>query len=161
MMDKKLVTQYLDKMQINELLVSYFRSIDNKEFTLDVVMATFTPDACIIRPDDSVTVGQEQILEVNRKSFIRFKVTQHMTSDYHINVSGNEASLSANLFGMHVWAYDEKIPELSDKCFYAGVVLDAGLRKQESGWRIQELKYRSVWRRGDGMLEMARLIKPH
>jgi hypothetical protein len=159
MTDKHLIQ--FEKLQVSELLSRYFSAIDDKHFELDIIEATFTADARILRPNGSETVGHGNILEVNRKSFARFKATHHVSSDHIIDIAGDTATVRANLTGMHLWADDENNPSLNGKHFYAGIVLTAKAVKADNSWRISELAYRNIWRTGDGMAEMAKFIRPN
>jgi len=149
-----------DKAQISELLIRYFMSIDEKQFTKDIIETTFTTDARILKPNGLVTAGYEEILQSNIRSFSRFKATHHVTTDYLISINGDEAAVRANLTGMHLWADDEANPSLNSKHFYAGIVLTAKAVRTNGDWRISELAYRNIWRTGDGMAEMAKFARP-
>jgi hypothetical protein len=153
------IKNYLEKKAISDLLTGYFRAIDDKCFDLAAIEATFTGDARIVRPNGSETAGHDNILEANKKSFARFKATQHVLTDFIIDLDGAAASLRANLTGMHLWADNETNPSLNGKHFHAGIVLTAKAVKVNDEWRLGELAYRSVWRIGEGMAEMANFSK--
>ena len=67
--------EIIERTQIIDLLIRYFAAVDDKCIDIEIVKATFTSDAKIIRPDDAEIVGQENILDGHLKSFARFKAT--------------------------------------------------------------------------------------
>lgn len=145
----------IEKSEISNLLIYYFSTIDDKRFDLAIIEEIFTPDASIIRPNGSETVGQHNILETNRNSFARFKSTQHILTDCMISLEGETATLRANLTGMHLWADNAEIPALNGKHFHAGIVLTAKTTKVDGKWLLSQLVYRNIWRTGEGFSQLA------
>jgi ketosteroid isomerase-like protein len=160
MTTEEAIEKYLEKAQISELLVRYFRAVDDKQLNSEIVAATFTNDARIVRPNGSELVGHKDILEGHLKSFARFKATHHVTTDHMIDINEKTATIQTNLTAMHVWANSDNNPALDNKHFLAGGVLHATARKVENQWRLGELINRNVWRTGEGMTEMANYERP-
>ena len=158
-MEERLV-DVLEKAQISDLLIHYFRAIDEKQLDKEIVEATFTVDAQIIKPNGAVSVGHDSILDGQIKSFMRFQATQHTTSDFIIELDNNNATIRTNLTAMHVWADIEENPELKGKHFHAGGVLLTKAIKTDNKWRISEWIFRNVWRTGEGLNEMAKFARP-
>ena len=77
----------VEKTQITDLLIRYFAAVDDKCIDLEIVKATFTSDAKIIRPDASEMVGQENILDGHIKSFDRFKSTHHVMTNFIVDIN--------------------------------------------------------------------------
>ena len=77
-MNQEQLKVIIERTQIADLLTRYFAAVDDKRLDLDIVEATFTSDAKIIRPDGSEIVGKESILDGHKKSFARFKATHHV-----------------------------------------------------------------------------------
>jgi SnoaL-like protein len=146
--------ELVEKTQITDLLIQYFAAIDDKCISMEIVKATFSSDAKIIRPDDTEIVGQENILDGHLKSFARFKATHHVISNFIVAISNETATLRSNVIANHVWANNENNPSLNNKNFLADGVLSAKAIKVDSYWRISELKNRVIWRTGDGMKEI-------
>ena len=121
--------------------------------------ATFTSDAIILRPDDAVISGAENILDGHLKSFARFKATHHVITNFIVDININTATLRSNLIANHVWADNEDNPSLNNKYFLADGVFSAKAIKVDDQWRINELKNDVVWRTGDGMKEMLDFFK--
>lgn len=154
------ILNQIEKDLISDLLIKYFRAIDDKCLDLAIVEATFTKDARIMRPNGSATVGQVGIHDGHKKSFTRFKATHHVITDYIIDINDDVATLRANLTAMHLWADNENTPSLNNKHFLAGAVLSAKAIKTDNIWRLCELTNRNVWRTGEGMTEMANYKRP-
>ena len=146
--------ELVEKTQITDLLIQYFAAIDDKCISMEIVKATFSSDAKIIRPDDTEIVGQENILDGHLKSFARFKATHHVITNFIVDISNDTATLRSNVIANHVWANNENNPSLNNKNFLADGVLSAKAIKVDSHWRISELKNRVIWRTGDGMKEI-------
>ncbi len=146
--------ELVEKTQITDLLIKYFAAIDDKCVNMEIVKATFTRDAKIIRPDDSEIVGQENILDGHLKSFARFKATHHVITNFIVDISNGIATLRSNVIANHLWADNENNPSLNNKNFLADGVFSAKAMKVDDHWRICELKNRVIWRTGDGMKEI-------
>ena len=153
------IETYLDKEVIKALITKYFRAIDDKCADLDIIKDIFTTDAKITRPDGSVIAGHKGILEAYQHSIEKFKVTQHQTSDYIINVAYGLASVRANTMAMHMWADSDATPLLNGTYFYNGVVVCAQAVRTKEKWQLQELSFRSVWRLEDGVHKVANFLK--
>ena len=148
------VKEHFERMQIADLLTRYFAAVDDKCIDMDIVKATFTRDAKIVRPDDAEIVGQENILDGHLKSFARFKATHHVITNFIVNINNDIATLRSNIIANHLWADNENNPSLNNKHFLADGVFSAKAIKVDNHWRISELKNRVIWRTGDGMKEI-------
>jgi len=144
----------VERTQITDLLIRYFAAVDDKCIDMKIVKETFTIDAKIIRPDGTVIVGQENILESHIKSFARFKATHHVITNFIVNINNDMATLRSNIIANHLWADNENNPSLNNKHFLADGVFSAQAIKLDNHWRISELKNNVVWRTGDGMKEI-------
>jgi SnoaL-like domain len=149
----------IEKAQISDLLTRYFAAIDDKRLDKKIVEATFSKDAEIVRPDDVVIIGPDNIFNAHKKSFDRFKATHHLFSNFLIDISSDNATLRANLIANHIWKGKEDDPSLDGKYFLADGVFYAKAKKNDNTWLIYELRNRVVWRTGDGMAEMIKSIK--
>ena len=159
-MDNKTVTmeeqvkEIIERTRITDLLTRYFAAIDDKCLDLNIVKATFTRDAKIIRPDNTAMVGHEHILNGHLKSFARFKATHHVMTNFIVDINNDMATLRCNVIANHMWADNKDNPSLNNKNFLADGVLSAKAIKVENQWCINELKNHVVWREGDGMKEI-------
>ncbi len=158
-MEKRLL-EIIEKTEITNLLINYFRAIDEKQLDTEIVKETFTSDAKIVKPNGAISVGHQEILDGQLKSFERFKATQHVTSDFTIEILNYEASIRTNLSAMHIWGANAENADLEGKHFHAGGVLSTKAIKENGNWLISEWIFKNVWRFGDGMSEMARFSRP-
>lgn len=158
-MEKKLL-EIIEKTEITDLLMNYFRAIDEKQLDIKLVEKTFTSGARIVKPNGAVSVGHQEILEGQVKSFVRFKATQHVTSDFIIEMVNSSATIRTNLSAMHIWGANHENPSLEGKHFHAGGVLTTKAIKAGGNWLISEWVFRNTWRLGDGMNEMAKFARP-
>lgn len=158
-MDTKL-KEIVERTQISDLHISYFRAIDDKQIDKKIVTDTFTADAQIVKPNGAVSFGHDNILDGQLKSFARFQATQHIISDFIIELDNDKATIRTNLTAMHVWADITENPSLKGKYFHAGGVLLTKAIKTNYQWRINEWIFRNVWRTGEGINEMAKFARP-
>ena len=149
----------IEKAQISDLLTRYFAAVDDKRLDKKIAEATFSKDAEIVRPDDVVIIGPDNIFNAHKKSFDRFKATHHLFSNFLIDISSDNATLRANLIANHIWKGNEDDPSLEGKYFLADGVFYAKAKKNDNTWLICELRNQVVWRTGDGMAEMIKSIK--
>jgi hypothetical protein len=146
--------EIVERTQLSDLLIRYFAAVDDKRIDLEIVKATFTKSAKIIRPDGTAIVGQENILDSHLKSFARFKATHHVITNFIVDMKNDVAILRSNIIANHMWADNENNPSLNNKHFLADGVFSAHAIKVDGYWRISELKNNVVWRTGDGMKEI-------
>jgi hypothetical protein len=156
---EKQLNEIIERMQIADLLTRYFAAVDDKCLDLDIVKATFTSDAKLIRPDGSEMIGQENILDSHTKSFARFKATHHVITNFIVDINYNIATLRSNIIANHMWTDNEDNPSLNNKHFSADGVFSAKAIKVDNQWRISELRNNVVWRTGDGMKDMLDFFK--
>jgi hypothetical protein len=152
-------TTWVDTLAISELLTKYFQLIDDKDFAAEKMLAIFTENGTVTRPNDSVVSGPAEIAESNNKSFSRFRATQHLPSGYLVEITGDEATIRANVMAMHLWADGYGDPNALEKHFVGGVVLRASARRTADGWRLTHLGGRNVWRSGSGFGTMLQTNK--
>jgi hypothetical protein len=142
------------KAQIVELINRYFAAVDDR--CLDVALAetTFAPDGKIVRPNGAELVGPAVICEAQNESFARFRATQHVMTNYVVDLVGEHAHVRANVIATHLWAPGQGDPNALESHFTAGGVITADVVRLERGWRITALENRVVWRTGSGFVQM-------
>lgn len=156
-MEKQLI-HLLEKEKIVEAISRFFNAVDDKQLNAGIIRATFTDDAVIIKPNGMISTGRENILEDYLKSFARFKSTHHITSDHIINFKDQNAVIRLNLTAMHMWGDDHENKSLHGKYFHAGGVLNANAQKTEGAWKINKWMFNVVWRSGEGLQEMVKMV---
>jgi len=142
---------YEHKFAINELLIRYFRALDEKDFTLETMESIFTSDVSIERPNGSVLHGPADILSNQKESFTRFKATQHLVVGCDVRLADMTGHVRGNVIALHLWADGYGEADKDENYFLAGGVLTAKAEHTHSGWRITALKNDVVWRRGTGL----------
>ncbi len=94
--------------------------------------------------------GADGIRGSHEQSLARFKATQHLTSNFVVDVvDESHATFRFNLVAMHLWAEDGP-----DNYFLGGNVLRGEAVETENGWRISKLKHQDIWKRGTGFQNM-------
>lgn len=156
---EKQIIGIIEKTQIADLLTRYFAAIDDKQLDLKIAKATFSKEAEIIRPDDVLIVGPENIFNAHKSSFDKFKATHHLFANFLIDINNNNATLRANVIANHIWRGKKDAPTLDGKYFLANGVFHAKAIKSNNMWLICELRNLVVWRTGDGMAEMIKSIQ--
>jgi hypothetical protein len=154
------IKEIIERAQISDLHIRYFRAIDDKQLEKKIAEETFTADAQIVKPNGAVSIGHDNILDGQIKSFARFQATQQTTSDFIIELDKDKATIRTNLTAMHVWADISENPSLKGKHFHAGGVLLTKAIKTDHQWRISEWVFRNIWRTGEGLNEMAKFARP-
>ena len=145
---------YEHKFAVNELLIRYFRALDEKDFTLETMASIFTSDVTIERPNGSVLHGPADILSNQKESFTRFKATQHLLVGCDVRLDDATAHARGNVIALHLWADGHGEPDKDENYFLAGGVLTATAALTHSGWRLSALKNDVVWRRGTGLRKL-------
>lgn len=142
------ITELVNKSEITSVVNSYFRGLDEKDFDAQHLAAILTPQAKITRPNGASLIGPEEISASHEKSFARFEGAQHLLAGHHISVSGNAATVRANLVAMHIWQGSNANANKADNFFVAGGVVRAELVQTDGQWKISQLRTDVVWRAG-------------
>jgi hypothetical protein len=154
--------RYQSTLAIAEIVNRYFATLDDRKLDLKTLNGIFTPDAKIVRPNGSVTVGPQAIGESHTENFKRFRATQHLASGFIVTyVSDTEARFRGNLVALHLWAEGQGDPNVdpNDNYFLAGGVLTGDVTLSPDGWRIDAMANNVVWRRGTGFQQLLREMK--
>ena len=104
-MDHNRVSAFLNKAEITELINRYFGALDQRDFDATTMRLIFADDARIVRPNGAETTGPQIIGESHKKSFVRFRATQHLASGVVVTLHDHEqAAFRGNLVAIHFWA---------------------------------------------------------
>lgn len=152
-------TDWIDKLEITQLLNDYFRALDEKDFKISRMEQIFLPDAKIVRPNGTSMTGPEMIGKSHNQSFARFKSTQHLISNQYVTISGDNADIRANLIAIHLWNDRDNEANFLNSSFIAGGVITALVVHTQQGWKISSLTNRNVWKAGSGFDSMAKTDK--
>ena len=151
------IESFLKRAEIMELINRYFAALDQKTFDSTTMNLIFEDDASIVRPNGAETIGYKAIGESHRKSFIRFRATQHITSGFVVTLNDHEkAEFRGNLVAMHVWAegLGDTTVDPNDNYFLAGGVISGKAEMTSQGWRIIQLSNDVIWRKGTGFKQI-------
>ncbi len=85
---------WVDKLAVSELLTKYFQLIDDRDFAAEKLLAIFTENGTVTRPNDSVVSGPAGIAESNHKSLPVFE-QPNISSGYLVEITGDEATIRA------------------------------------------------------------------
>ena len=129
-----------DRLAVSDLLDDYARGVDTKDWAL--VGSVFTDDA---RLDYSAFGGPkgsaDEVLGWIRDSVLTFPMTQHHVTNRRIEIDGDAASCSAELFApMGMAAGEGKMNIL----FTGGRYLDT-FRRTHDGWKISGRVCENAW----------------
>jgi hypothetical protein len=156
-MERDRVEAFLNKAEITELINRYFAALDQKDFDATTMHLIFTDDARIVRPNGAATIGPHTIGESHRRSFVRFRATQHTASGLVVTLHDHEqAAFRGNLVAMHLWAEGLGDPTVSpnDNYFLACGVVSGQAAMTPQGWRITQLSNQVIWRTGTGFQQV-------
>nr|WP_271209063.1 nuclear transport factor 2 family protein [Rhodococcus wratislaviensis] len=128
-----------DERAIIEVGMRYAHSIDTRN--QEGFMSCFTADAAFGLPKLRTQAVLDQTLQFLTELF---SGTQHVTTQFHVEVSGDEASMHSYYIATHVWRQ-----QLSDPLFVMGGFYEDSLIRTPDGWRIRDRLLKNVWVTGD------------
>ena len=139
----------IDRLEIVEVVNSYFRALDEKHFDVQHLRRIFTDDAEVVRPNGLTVTGPQDIGDSHEKSLARFESTQHMLTGHDTQIDGDMASVRVNVMAMHMWVGANQDARTQDAYFVAGGVITARLRRSDGSWRLSSVEHAVKWRAGD------------
>jgi uncharacterized protein (TIGR02246 family) len=135
-----------DREQIQELVATYANSIDAKDY--DRLMNCFTADATAAYGAHSdVLNGQGEILAHMKKMLEPLDGTQHLLTNFIIDIEGNQAKLTADSLGQH-WRRGATGGEKN----MGGGKYTIELKRADGKWRFTKIRRRSLWSEGNQAL---------
>ena len=153
-MNEEKIAKWISKSEITNVLNTYFRAIDEKNFDVKHMQSILTDDANLVRPNGAKTVGPEAIGTSNQTSFARFESTQHFVTGHDIYVDEDTAKVRVNVAAMHMWDGSKNDARNPENFFVGGVVITAELRLIDNRWKISLLEGTNKWRGGSGFQNM-------
>jgi hypothetical protein len=146
-MEKKII-DLINKSEITSVVNSYFGALDDKNFNVEHLSTIFTDDAKIIRPNGVPMIGPVEASASHAESFTRFEGSQHILTNHDISITGEKATVRANLVAMHIWNGSNTMVNNPDNFFIAGGVIHAELVKLDERWKISQISSKMKWRGG-------------
>jgi 3-phenylpropionate/cinnamic acid dioxygenase small subunit len=127
-----------DRERVIEVAVRYCTAIDERDW--DLLGRCFLADAVVSYPGFEPLHGVTALTEFLAGLLTPLDATQHIVTNFTVEVEGDEASCSCYLHAQHV---RESAPGGSLFVF-AGTYRDT-LRRGEDGWRIARRDLTTTW----------------
>jgi 3-phenylpropionate/cinnamic acid dioxygenase small subunit len=131
----------VDERAIVSVALRYARSIDTKN--AELFMSCFTEDALFGLPKLRMDPGMKLEMAMPFLDSL-FSATQHVTTNFEVDVSGDKASLRSLYIATHVWREN-----LADPLFVMGGHYQDTFVRSDDGWRIQDRLLVNAWFTGD------------
>jgi ketosteroid isomerase-like protein len=131
--------QKTDYDQMQQLMAIYAHAIDAKNY--DVLTTCFTPDATTTYVGYSLTLtGHAEIIAHMRRALDPLDATQHLFTNFVVNVDDNVGDLTCDILAQHVH---------QGKRYLAGGKYNVSVRQIDGKWKIVCINARNVWSDGD------------
>lgn len=131
-----------DREEIQELMATYAYALDAKDY--EGVTACFTADATAAYAGYSDTLaGHAQIAAHMKRALEPMDATQHLFTNFIIEVEGDGGELMCSILAQHVCQGEN---------YLAGGKYDVEVRRTAGNWKIARLSARSVWSEGNRAL---------
>lgn len=129
--------ELIDRQDITDVALRYARSLDTKNF--DTLIQCFTPDAVY-----GERRGHAEIEAIARGALEPLDCTQHITTNFQIQVDGDSATMECYFHAQHIRQSAVGGAEL----IIAGTYEDQLVRTQD-GWKFQSRLLHVLWRNGN------------
>jgi hypothetical protein len=134
----------MDRTAISELLFSFARALDTRDFRTYV--DNYADGAVLELPDpvspgSTIILRKEQMLESVPKSIGRYRATHHISANHQITVAGDRANSVSYLQAVHV--REEPTDHWS-----AGGWYECEYVRTPQGWKFSRVKLSAVWLSG-------------
>jgi hypothetical protein len=133
----------VDRALISDLLYSFARSLDTRDFATYV--GNYSEHGYIELPQPTggtFVLKRAQMSEKVPASLSKYSATHHISSNHQIEINGDTALARSYLQAVHVG----KTP--SDH-WDAGGWYDCTFERTSAGWKFQRVKLTAVWLSGD------------
>jgi hypothetical protein len=133
-----------DRAEISDLICSYGRKLDTQEW--DGFATLFTSDAALVMPwegDGAGVVGADKLAEFCEAGLARFPQTQHMLTNFQIEVDGDAATSTHYLQAAHIRNTSDPQGHWDVAGWY-----HAHYARTADGWRFTRVELEAVWQSG-------------
>ncbi|HEY2684906.1 MAG TPA: nuclear transport factor 2 family protein [Steroidobacteraceae bacterium] len=139
------VNWLIDRTQISELLYSFARALDTRDF--DAYVRNYAEDGFIDLPQPAA--GPDARLKIPRaemsarvpQSFRSYSATHHISSNHQIRIDGDSAASRSYLQAVHVRTPRDH--------WGAGGWYDCTYRRTPEGWRFVQVRLTALWVSGN------------
>jgi len=128
-----------DYEQVRELAARYAGAIDCTDY--DAIEACFAPDAGVIYAGFSEELkGHEAIIAHMRRALDSLEATQHMFTNFIIDIDGDKAEMTCDILAQHLH---------DGETFLAGGKYEVRLVRIAGSWKFARISARTVWSMGN------------
>lgn len=133
----------VDRSMISDLLYSFARALDTKDFTAYVGNYAENGSIELPQPTGGTFVLQRaEMLDKVAASLSKYSATHHISSNHQIEIAGDTAASRSYLQAIHVGA------KPTDH-WGAGGWYDCTYKRTPEGWKFHRVKLTAVWLSGD------------
>lgn len=132
-----------DRESIQQLVAIYARALDERDY--ETIANCFAPDASAEFTGFSGAMkGREAIDAHMKKALGPLATTQHMFTNFIIDIDGDSATLYCDAMGQHVTGTGEDA-----ETYLSGGKYNAEMRCRQGRWEFQTLVANAIWGMGD------------
>ncbi len=132
-----------DRESIQRLVAIYARALDARDY--ETIADCFAPDATAEFVGFSGPMnGREAIDAHMKKALGPLAITQHMFTNFIVDIDGDSATLYCDAMGQHVTGTGEDAVT-----YLSGGKYNAEMRRCDGQWKFQNLVARAIWGMGD------------
>ena len=133
------------KAEIGELLDRYVLGLDYDKLDDEWTAELFSDDVVIEFPVSRHT-GIDGLAEYHRRALAMWAETHHLNTPSVVSVSGDRATLRANMTSVHV--HHEREGEIRPH-YVSGTCVTGDAVRTERGWRLSRLSFDLIWKTGN------------
>lgn len=149
------VQTLVDRAEISDLIDRFSRDLDDytldgRPFDVAWVLSYFTDDASVEYPVGSATGAESIAALIDGRGMAPFQRTQHVTTNYVVDLDGDRASVRFNLIATHVHAEEvrQRLGEAPGARFTAGDYYEGETVRTDAGWRFRRQTLHVTWTDG-------------
>ena len=141
-MDEKKLELLYDRMEIMDTMNRYATSVDSRDWDLFLTCYTeeMVADMVSVGFDEPVTLRSKDFLQIIRQAVRPFDSTQHLLSNFVIDVDGVRATCVCYLQAMHFSEDQTGAHTLVIGGYYSNRLI-----RTDAGWRIDKYKVVKTW----------------
>ncbi len=140
---EEIIKQFKERQEICDLLTRYAYSLDDRDWAR--LATCFTPDAVAVYGEDlGMQTGYKTIEETCRTALAPLDASQHMVSNFVVDINGDTAHTRCYLQAQHTKLGTPG----GDNFTIAGEYRDEIVRTPD-GWRIKKRELIFLWQEGN------------
>jgi SnoaL-like protein len=149
------VQTLVDRAEIGDLIDRFSRDLDDytldgRPFDVAWVRSYFTDDASVEYPVGAATGAESISALIDGRGMAPFQRTQHVTTNYLIDLNTDQASVRFNLIATHVHAEEvrRRLGAGPGAHFTVGDYYEGDLVRTDAGWRFRRQTLSVTWTEG-------------